>query len=91
MIAIHKKAGNYTLCGRFTSRVSSTTDDNQVTCKVCKSGGMSQFRSKCNSEKETQEQLIDALLTEYRDLRKRGATSYSIELCLIDKFTITRK
>jgi hypothetical protein len=49
------------------------------------------FVLKPDGQEETQEQLIEALLKEYLQMRELGATFYSIELCLLDKFTITRK
>jgi hypothetical protein len=43
------------------------------------------------SKEESQERIIKDLLADYRALEKTGATHYSIELTLLDKFTITRK
>jgi hypothetical protein len=43
------------------------------------------------SKEESQERIIRDLLADYRTLEKAGNTHYSIELTLLDKFTITRK
>lgn len=61
-----------------------------------------EYPEKCHSNKlfrivrteakpESQENMMQELLQEYRNLRKRKATSFSIALALLDKFTIQRK
>lgn len=44
-----------------------------------------------NAKEESQEELIAELISKYRKMRKTGATIYSIELNLIEDFTIQRK
>jgi hypothetical protein len=39
------KIHNYTVCGRWRSRFKWSTKDEEVTCRICLTGGMSQFKN----------------------------------------------